>query len=232
MKFLSMMFYKLGELLKRICYKIARTIYSPQLTIKDKAWGHFCDNGGESLRFAYTSLNPNSIIFDLGGYEGQWASDIYSRFRSKIYVFEVYEPFYMNIKERFNGNEDIKIYNFGLAAKDAAVPISIDAYSTSAFKQTTNMVNIELKKASDFILTNNISKIDLLKINIEGGEYELLDHLIESGIIKMIDNIQVQFHDFIPNAVFEMNALRERLNITHSATYKFDFIWDNWKLKD
>jgi FkbM family methyltransferase len=231
MKFLSSVFYALGKLSKRIFDKIARILYTPKPTHQDEQWKGFYNAGGEAIRFNYSTLNHNSIVFDLGGYEGQWASDIYGRFRSKIYVFEVYTPFYTNIKQRFTYNDDILIYNFGLSSTNAVVPISIDAFSTSAFKETANMVNIELKKASDFIYENDISKIDLMKINIEGGEYELLDHLIESGIVKMIANIQIQFHDFVPNAINEMNSLRERLSITHSPRYKFDFIWDNWVLK-
>jgi len=71
-----------------------------------------------------------------------------------------------------------------------------------------------------------------MKINIEGGEYELLDHLISSGVVKTIHNLQIQFHDFIPDAFAAMNNIRDRLNLTHYPTYKFDFIWDNWKLKE
>ena len=52
---------------------------------------------------------------------------------------------------------------------------------------------MEFKKASDYIK----GKIDLLKINIEGGEYEVLENLIENDLIKNIDNIQIQFHDFV-----------------------------------
>lgn len=231
MKYLSFFFTSAGKLIKRICDKLARTVYRPPLTKKDEAWNGFYKAGGENIRYEYSGLNKGSIVFDLGGYEGQWASDIYSRFRSKIYIFEVYTPYYANIKERFRFNDDIKVYNFGLSSTDRVEKIAIDGFSTSAFKTSAEMAKVQIKKASDFIATEGIVSIDLIKINIEGAEYELLDHLISTGIVKTIGNLQIQFHDFIPNALNAMNGIRNRLSITHAPSYQFDFIWENWKLK-
>lgn len=39
-----------------------------------------------------------------------------------------------------------------------------------------------------------IDDIGLMKINIEGGEYELLERMIELGIINKVKDIQIQFH--------------------------------------
>lgn len=232
MKHLSLFLIKCGKLSKRFFDKIARMLYRPEPTIKDRAWDGFCKAGGEQLRFDYPDLTPDSVVFDLGGYEGQWASDIYSRFRPKTYIFEVYQPYYDQIKQRFYLNDDIKAYNFGLSSQNSTARVAIDGYSTSALKSSGNMVEIELKKASDFIAENNIEKIDLMKINIEGAEYDLLQHLVSAGTVKIITNLQIQFHDFVPDAYNEMNKLRAQLNITHYPTYQFDFLWENWRLKN
>ncbi|MES2377391.1 MAG: FkbM family methyltransferase [Bacteroidota bacterium] len=225
-------FFQLGSLSKRLFDKIGRIIHTPQPTIKDKAWGEFCAAGGEPLRLNYDTLSSSAVVFDLGGYEGQWASDIYSRYLANIYIFEVYTPFYNNIVKRFAGNNNINVYNFGLASETRTEKIAIDAFSTSAFKKSGDMVDIQLKKASNFIVAHKITKIDLMKINIEGAEYDLLKHLIDSNTIHIIENLQIQFHDFVPNAFNEMTEIRNMLSKTHYPTYKFDFIWDNWKLKN
>jgi len=231
MKGLGILFTKIGGLSKRLFDKIARTVHQPEPTLKDMAFFSYCEAGGEQLRFNYYGLDNYSVIFDLGGYQGQWASDMYSRFKSKIYIFEVYTPYFNNITNRFIFNNDIQVYNYGLSADNTTALITIDEFSTSAFKQSDHMTEIKLQKASEFVSANNLSKIDLMKINIEGGEYELLGHLIDSGIITIIDNIQVQFHDFVPDAVNKMNMIRQRLSVTHYPTYQFDFIWDNWAAK-
>ena len=76
-----------------------------------------------------------------------------------------------------------------------------------------------------------IAHIDLMKINIEGAEYEVLQHLIDSGLIGRITNVQVQFHDCVPFARARRASIRRQLEHTHELTYDFSFVWENWRLK-
>lgn len=46
-----------------------------------------------------------------------------------------------------------------------------------------------------FIVANGIKKIDFLKVNIEGAEYEMVDGMKNS--IDIIDNVAISCHDFL-----------------------------------
>jgi hypothetical protein len=110
--------------------------------------------------------------------------------------------------------------------------ISLTDNSSSVYIKSDDSETIQLKSIVNFIKTNAIEKVDLIKINIEGGEYDVLESLIETNNIQLFENIQVQFHDFImPNAKERMNAIQEKLSKTHELTYQFEFVWENWKLK-
>jgi hypothetical protein len=74
----------------------------------------------------------------------------------------------------------------------------------------------------------SVEKIDLIKINIEGGEYELLSRLIETGLIDKINNIQVQFHEVTSTSLSEMHIIQQSLSKTHKPTYQYEFVWENW----
>ncbi len=190
----------------------------------------FRDQGDKSLRLNY-DLDENSMVFDLGGYEGQWTSDIFSRYCCAIHVFEPVADFANQIADRFRRNKKIRVHNYGLANENKTVRLSVNEDGSSAFKDGENVIEIKLIKALDFFARHNISQIDLMKINIEGGEYELLDHLIESGFIKNIRNVQVQFHDFVPDAERRMRRIQTELEKTHRLTYQYLFVWENWILK-
>tara|TARA_B100000287_G_scaffold434773_1_gene500330 strand:- start:1361 stop:2050 length:690 start_codon:yes stop_codon:yes gene_type:complete len=41
---------------------------------------------------------------------------------------------------------------------------------------------------------NNIDRIDFLKMDCEGSEYEIIPHLIKTDLIKKIDNISIELH--------------------------------------
>lgn len=193
----------------------------------------FKDNGDRVLRLDY-SLSKDSIVFDIGGYEGNWTSDIFSMYQCNIYVFEPVSSFYKAICKRFEFNDKIKVFNFGLSDKYGEIEISINADSSSIFKKVGNtgyLEIIKLKQFKGFIEENNINKIDLLKINIEGGEYDLMEHIIEQNIQSKIRNFQIQFHDFVPNAKIRMDNIKQKLSKSHYLTYEYPFVWENWRLE-
>ena len=187
-------------------------------------------DGDKTLRLDYP-LNKKSVVFDMGGYEGDWASQIYDMYGCRIYIFEPVESFYINIQKRFKKNPDIKVYNFGLADTEKKLELSLEENSSSVYKTGGSSVPIKLKNASKFLDKNNISKVNLMKINIEGGEYDLLDNLIESGWASKVDDFQIQFHDFVPEAAMRMKAIQQQLAKTHNITYSYKWVWENWRRK-
>lgn len=214
-----------------INYK-TKKVFSPNDLIQHKRvqpW--FAINGDNTLRLNY-DLNNNSIVFDVGGYKGEFASEILCKYNATIYIFEPIKEFYDIVKSKFIYNEKINSYNFGLAGKNKEMQISLLDNSSSIYLKGENAQTIQLKSIVEFMQTNNITQIDLIKINIEGGEYELLESLLENNCITHFKNIQVQFHDFIiENAKERMHKIQKELSKTHELTYQFEFVWENWKLK-
>ncbi|HEV8273367.1 MAG TPA: FkbM family methyltransferase [Chitinophagaceae bacterium] len=188
-------------------------------------------DGENLLRLDYDNLNENSIVLDLGGYKGEWASHIYSRYLCTIFVFEPASFFYRQLKKRFERNPKIKVYPFGLGNSTQDHTIYLNAESTSIYQKKGTPEIISIKNYKEFLEQNSIRKVDLLKINIEGSEYDLLEFIIENNLVDKIENIQVQFHDFVGNAEARMKNIQEKLSLTHTITYQYKFVWENWKLK-
>lgn len=188
------------------------------------------DGGDDQLRFNY-ELSENAYVLDLGGYRGQWASDLYSMYRCKIVVFEPVNAFANYIEKRFKRNLDIKIVRCGLGGKTRDERIAIAADGSSIFRKSDSFETIRIVDVVDWLNDENIAFIDLIKINIEGGEYELLERLISSRKINMIRNIQVQFHDLSSDSETQMEKIREQLSRTHKSVYHYKFMWDSWSLR-
>ena len=210
------------------CHHLSGKIYrSPQQRMVDQ-WSE--DRGDETLRLNY-DLDEHSMVFDLGGYEGQWASDIFSRYCSTIHIFEPVADFAKRTEQRFRGNQKIFVHDFGLAKTDGSADIAVNGTDSSLYKKGNELVPGRFVEAIAFMHKNNIKKIDLMKINIEGGEYDLLEHLIETDFVHNIGNIQIQFHDFVLKAQHRMAMIQKKLQKTHSLTYQYLFVWENWRLK-
>ncbi|MEK7594265.1 MAG: FkbM family methyltransferase [Patescibacteria group bacterium] len=185
-------------------------------------------DGDKKFRYSY-NLNKNSVAYDMGGYKGEWAEKINKLYGCKVEVFEPVLKFVEILEKKFKDNPKVNIYPFGLEGRTYTERISLDLASSSTFKKGAKTEKIELVKASDFIPKS--LKIDLIKINIEGGEYELLEHLIKTGLIKNITDLQLQFHEFVPNGRKKRLKIQELLGKTHVMTYNYPFIWENWRRK-
>ena len=208
--------------------KVKNKVFPSKQAKRVKPW--FKANGDKTLRLDY-DLNEQSTVFDLGGYEGQWASDIFSKYVCPVFIFEPYIKYAEKISERFRHNTKIKVFAFGLGKINEHLTLYESDDASSVYKKKGTAYTIELKKASSFILEQGITKIDLMKINIEGGEYDLLEELLDENMVKRIVNLQIQFHDFVERSDERMKKIQERLSATHQLSYQFEYVWENWVLK-
>ena len=72
------------------------------------------------------------------------------------------------------------------------------------------------------------SPIDLISINIEGGEYNLLSEMIKSDAIKNCRIVQIQFHNIHSGCETLRDNIREKLKEAHHEVYNYPFVWECW----
>jgi FkbM family methyltransferase len=220
------------RLLRRTLRKVGQRLVGladgppPPQELRVRPWR--AADGDRTLRLDY-DLDAGSTVLDLGGYQGQWASDIFARYGCTIHVFEPVPAYAAAIRRRFARNPRIHVHECGLAAAAGRATIHLHDDATSTFAKDGAAVDIRFERAADFLAARSIDRVHLLKVNIEGGEYDLLDHLLDSGLIDRVDDLQVQFHDFVPAAEARMRAIQERLAQSHATTYSFPFVWENWR---
>lgn len=186
----------------------------------------FRDRGDATLRLNYP-LNPESVVLDVGGYHGGWSNQIIERYNPIIYIFEPCAEFHHRIKERFASNPKITVLNYGLSDKNTTATLYLSGDASSVFGDSTQQENIELRDVAEVISALQLSSIALMKVNIEGGEYALLRRLLSCDLAQRIDELQIQFH-LRDGAVEMREQIRILLSHTHSLTYDYPFVWENW----
>ena len=85
------------------------------------------------------------------------------------------------------------------------------------------IVNYELsnlKSISDFVVEKKIEQIDLLKLNVEGAEYEILDNLISTNFIDKVKILLVQFHLNQSIDYSKYKSLKKKILKTHNCEFK------------
>lgn len=185
------------------------------------------DDGDRTLRLDYP-LTEHSLVFDVGGYKGDWCAEIADRYGCPVIVFEPVPEFAEALKERFSGSPLIRVLDFGLSDKDEETEIGVAADGSGLYRDRGDPVRAKFRDAVKFLDEEGIANVDLAKINIEGGEFPLLQSLIDRGRIATFATLQVQFHTFFDDAVRRRQEILRRLEATHRATWSYPFVWENW----
>jgi len=187
--------------------------------------------GDATLRLEYP-LSEESIVFDVGGYKGEWSEAIQKRYKPYLFIFEPVPAFYSGVVAKFRDNPKARVFNFGLFDCNCSERLSVNNDSSSLFRSDSGcFVDIKLVEIDGFLADQGIKHIDLIKINIEGAEYRLLTRMLERDIVERCRDIQVQFHSFYPNAIQLRSQIREALKRTHNLTFDYPFVWENWRLR-
>lgn len=142
------------------------------------------------------NLNEDSHVWEIGGFEGRWAQQIWDKFHCNITIFEPQLWAVERMQKRFEGIEKIDIRPYGLWTEDVLLPIG--NYHTDG----ASLVNDDGREEKQFGAFKNFyyeiqnfpHDINLVLMNIEGGEWHLLPNMIVSGIIVRFENFWCQFH--------------------------------------
>ncbi len=209
--------------------------HAPELT----AWRDL-SGPREMLRYELP-LDASSCVVDLGGYQGDFAGEVSARYGCRVWVFEPVPSFARQIAERFSANPRITVTACAVADREARVPVEIDGES-SAVGGTTSTTDaaagLPMIAFDHAMREHQITRVDVLKVNIEGSEYLLLEHLLDTGWIEKIGILQVQFHRWRWNGQtnvrsHDINDLRQqlqrRLSATHDIDYSVPFVWEQWR---
>ena len=186
------------------------------------------DNGDYTHSLTY-DLNENSTVIDLGGYTGEWAKEIINRYNCNVYLVEPVEESYKILLEKFRSNPKVHILKVGIGIKNTEKVMYVNGDGTSFNTETGEAITVEIRTVESVLNQWNLEKIDLLQVNIEGDEYELLQHMIDTGLINKFKNLQVQFHLGIKDAVAKHESICEGLiEKGFKIKYSYPYVWEAW----
>jgi len=138
------------------------------------------------------------VILDVGahaGYFALWA--IAQNSEAKIFCLEPIKANFDFLKENIKENKakNIKAENVALYKETGQVSIflSEDSHNHSLLPISENKEIVKAVSFADFVKKNKIKNISLLKMDIEGGEYEIFQNSTVE-ISTITENIFLEYH--------------------------------------
>ncbi|MGZ4372534.1 MAG: FkbM family methyltransferase, partial [Gaiellaceae bacterium] len=178
----------------------------------------------EEQRYDY-DLSAASVVLDVGAFEGTFTRRIRERFGCRVYAFEPVRRHYELLRQLEGPN--VRVFNFGIGATDRFETIAICGDGSSIFRESGESETVEIRSLERVLAELELPYVDLLKLNVEGCEYEILEHLLDRGLAERFEHIQVQFHAILPDAETRRDTIRAGLADTHQPTYDHPFVWES-----
>jgi FkbM family methyltransferase len=196
----------------------------------------FCEDSAKRYMLVECPLNEHSVVFDVGGYRGEWAKAMKDLYNPYLHIFEPDKTSLAQLRKLYGKDPKVVINPFGLAGADRKATLRHAFMGSSIFESSpakaTQTSEIALRDVRSVMEELAIPEIDLVKINIEGGEYELLDRMIETGLHRRCKYIRIQFHEWIPGSHRMYRRIRKALELTHDVEWHYSFVWESWVRKD
>ena len=215
------------------------------------------DPGNKQINFDYLlkdKISKNPIIFDVGGNKGQSIEKYLKIFEKPIiHSFEPVKTEFDYMYKKFKNNKNIFLNNFALGDKTEEKEFNVTAKtSTSSFNKinlatdwlkvrsqqnnvskegyVTSVQKVNVIKLDDYRKDNNISVIDLVKIDTQGYEDKVLEgslNSIKTNKIKAIvteiifDNTYSRYFSFsdIEKFIIPYNFRMVGIDVPHNNLF-------------
>lgn len=162
----------------------------------------------DSLDFIRDHLEPGQIVLDVGanvGYFSLFFSKIVGS-TGRVIAFEPGEFAFNLLKQnrQLNKFDWLEIYQAGLGETDAITTLSsgqpgMEVYNSlgdichpGADPSKFNRVSIQLFEGASWLENHNVNQIDLMKLDVEGGEYTVLKGMLKLFQARKITRLLIE----------------------------------------
>jgi FkbM family methyltransferase len=190
-------------------------------------------------KFLYRASVKNvRLVVDMGAFDGEWAANVHQEYGARVLSFEPWPAMLSKARQRLAPYPQVELYPYGLAAADKEVDlyqlgpgstVHADAWQRldpqAALPAAVHVVLRDVIQVFDEL---DLHRVDVLKINVEGTEYEILDRLIATGYIERCRCVFIQFHEWFPDAYARRRRIHLALRRTHRVDWSDYFVWERW----
>jgi FkbM family methyltransferase len=188
----------------------------------------------EEGRYEYP-LDRESVVLDVGGYHGAFAREIAVKHACRVHIFEPVPAFRDEIRRQVVPalSTVVFIHPFGLADSEHPMTFAVRNDSTGAYGQDgiRDEIQVELRDVAKVFSEFGFARVDLMKFNCEGGEFDILERMIACGLCVRVRFFQIQWHSCAPDATERRRRIKGALLRTHRTMWSSDWVWESFERK-
>lgn len=158
---------------------------------------------GKAEYYLPPALQPE-VILDIGSNIGSSILFFREQFpAARIYGFEPHPATFQVLQKNVSSLPSVEVFNYGLGAADASISVPFDDADFSRFMSKDKTSDwsgplsptaCQIKHAGSVMKNLGLAKVDLIKIDCEGAEYDVLTSL-PGDLLRACKWIVGEMHD-------------------------------------
>jgi FkbM family methyltransferase len=170
-------------------------------------------------------LENQDLVLDIGANVGLWTKYILSKGAGKVYCFEPNLKAIDHLKSTLKEDTNTHVIEKAVYKEKATLQFHIDDANSLVSSLIPEpgkspSYNVDAITLEDAINLTGHQNIDLVKIDIEGAEFEIIENLSRE-ISDRINSFLIEFHDFyFDNGMHKVDSLEQKLKDLGFTTYR------------
>lgn len=186
----------------------------------------------------FFEVEPGDVVLDVGASVGPFSWSIADKKPSQLYCLEPEPELYQTLQKNLAATGvPFVALNQALGARDGINYLAgLYDETKTAITDGTDGVMLDTIKLSTLIRKHNISQIDFLKTDCEGGEYDIFNDDNFEWILKNVKKIAGEFHLNTPELKAKFRRFRDTYlrQMTTHRVLSMDYVdikhdlWCDW----
>jgi FkbM family methyltransferase len=181
-------------------------------------------------------LDADAVVIDIGAFRGIVAEEFLELYGCRIHAYEPNPQFFDDLDGRFAEEPRVTVHRYGLGGADATLQMEQRGLGSTVYgtndDATVPTVDVKIRDIAGELDELGLDRLDYVKINIEGAEYDLLERMLDTGWVERTRYLLIQFHEWYPSPHLRRWKIRRRLRATHDQVWNYPWIYELWCSKD
>lgn len=170
----------------------------------------------QTYSFKSCKIEKGDVVFDLGSCMGLFSRYAFQNGASEVHAFEPNEDL-KDVFESLNKGFNYFYSSKAIYSKPVSLQKTEDLLGSKVVEGGLASSNINL---NNYIKENNISKIDYLKVDIEGSEYDLFENLDEDFLSNKVKKIAIEYHFNSEGKILKISDKLKKLGFNYEFEHQ------------